>query len=222
MSLRQILPRTISVADGWVDNLQSALLPPEQRLIEKAVPKRQREFTAGRTCARGAMAGLAVAGCAILVGRRGQPLWPPGVLGSITHTDWYCGAAVARTIDFIALGIDAEPNTPLNDGVVHLICTETEKDWCRQRSHPGILRAKLLFCAKESLFKAAYPLLGVDPGHLNVEISVDLNARSFRLAAAKNCGRELVPMLKAAQGSFEVYANHVLVAVWIPAGRSTQ
>ena len=205
-----------------MNNLQSALLPPEQGLIEKAVPKRKREFTAGRTCARGALAGLGMAGGSILAGRRGQPLWPPGVLGSITHTDWYCGAAVARTADFAALGIDAELHTPLDDATVNLICTEREKNWCGQGGHPGIHRAKLLFCVKEGLFKAAYPLLGVDPGHLNVEVTVDLNARSFRLAAVRNGGRELVRLLEAAQGSFELYASHVLVAVWIPAGQSIQ
>jgi 4'-phosphopantetheinyl transferase EntD len=219
MSLRQLLPGSISVTEGWVDNLQSVLSLPERCLIEKAVPKRKREFTAGRTCARGALAGLGVAGGSILAGRRGQPLWPLGVRGSITHTDWYCGAAAARTVDFIAIGIDAELHTPLDGAVMNVICTEKEKGWCGQ-GHPGIHRAKLLFCVKEGLFKAAYPILGMDPGYLNVEVTVDLNARSFRLSAAKSGERELARLLEATQGTFELYANHILVAVWVPAGRS--
>jgi enterobactin synthetase component D / holo-[acyl-carrier protein] synthase len=49
----------------------------------------------------------------ILPGPAGEPGWPPGVTGSITHCPGYRACAVARTEDLAAIGIDAEPDEEL-------------------------------------------------------------------------------------------------------------
>src|SRR5258708_8108427 len=74
---------------------RGSLLSLEESLVAKAVPKRRREFTAGRNCARRALAQLGYPDFALLAGSHGQPLWPPGIAGSITHCDDYCAVAVA-------------------------------------------------------------------------------------------------------------------------------
>ena len=69
------------------------LHPAEQACIAKAGLKRRLDFAAGRVCARRAMAQLGVDGLPLLVGEKGQPVWPPGIVGSISHCEGHYGAA---------------------------------------------------------------------------------------------------------------------------------
>jgi len=158
-----------------VNNLQSALLPPEQLVIEKAVPSGT-GIHAGRTCARARWRGWY--GRARFGRTQGQPLWH-GRSGSITHTDWYCGAAV-RDGRLTALGIDAEPHTPLDDAIVRLILRNRE-GLVRQGSHPVSI-GQILFASIGACSRRLYPLLGVIRATQR-HITVDFNARSFRCAA---------------------------------------
>src|SRR6185503_18375584 len=87
---------------------ETAFIPLPLELKE-AVPKRQAQFRAGRYCAMLAIQALH-GGSPMLVGRdaNGAPLWPEGVVGSITHTDDVAAAAVASAADVLSLGIDTE------------------------------------------------------------------------------------------------------------------
>ncbi|MEM7435734.1 MAG: 4'-phosphopantetheinyl transferase, partial [Myxococcota bacterium] len=86
-----------------------ALLPEEASIVAGAVPRRVSEFTAGRTCARQALSKLkGPSGYALLQGEDRGPIWPTGFVGSITHADFWCAAAVARESDVRAVGIDIE------------------------------------------------------------------------------------------------------------------
>jgi len=169
----------ISITEGWVNNCSLLSLPPEQ-----LVTRRPSQAETGITAAEHALgrAGGLVWTAARFWPEQGPAIWPPGVLGSITHTDWYCGAAVARTADFTALGIDAEHTLA---GRCHRpsYMYETEKDWCGRAANPGIIGQTSLLRTKK-LFKAAYPLLGVDPGHLtSILLSISTPGRSA-------CGRQ--------------------------------
>jgi len=84
------------------------LHPDEAELAQTMGPARQREFAAGRACARRAMRELGVPGGPVLRGLRRAPLFPDGVVGSITHTNGFCAAAVARSASFAGVGLDAE------------------------------------------------------------------------------------------------------------------
>jgi 4'-phosphopantetheinyl transferase EntD len=139
------------------EHWEAGLLPEEAECLNRVVDKRRREFTAGRNCARQALAELGVEPVPILVGEGREPCWPDGIVGSITHVDGYCAAvaaprAVARTI-----GIDAVVHAPLEPGVLALVCTEGERE--RLATLPEEVHwDALTFSAKESLFKAWYPL----------------------------------------------------------------
>lgn len=130
------------------------ILPPD---IRRSVLSRQLAFTAGRLCAERAM--HALQGCAVYVARgaAGEPLWPEGMEGSITHTSALAAAAVGRATGEHGIGIDSEfcaDDDVLRD-ILHVCCTADE----RQRLFGGVndrLVATIVFSAKEALFKAIH------------------------------------------------------------------
>lgn len=121
--------------------------------LPKAIPKRQTEFAAGRACARAAMALLGVKPVAIPHGPDRAPIWPGGIHGSITHSATACLAAV--TLAPRLIGIDLEPDTPLEHALWDSVLTATERAAIAQTNTPA-LQAKLIFSAKEAAYKAQY------------------------------------------------------------------
>jgi 4'-phosphopantetheinyl transferase EntD len=142
------------------DPPDARLLPGEQVIVARAVDKRRRDFTTGRHCARRALAQLGVAPAPLLAGSAGEPLWPAGVVGSITHCAGYRAAAVAWSTEVPTIGIDAEPHEPLPEGVLDLVALPDERTQLRELSStvdPSIQWDRLLFCTKEAVYKAWYP-----------------------------------------------------------------
>src|SRR5690606_31729729 len=158
----QILPPYVVAVDTTDDPPDAFLFPEEEAVISRAVDKRRREFTTGRFCARRALELLGEPPVAIPTGARGEPLWPPHVIGSIAHCDGYRGAAVAAESAAAAIGIDAEPNGRLPDGVLSTISLPEERDLLRRLADrdPGVRWDRMLFCAKEAVYKAWFPLAG--------------------------------------------------------------
>src|SRR5829696_6355628 len=116
-----ICPRTVRVVEAYDDLVPVALFPEECAVIASAVEKRQREFATVRYCARAALAKLGVPPSPLLPGDRGAPNWPDGIVGSMTHCERFRAAAVARSSEVLTIGIDAEPNDHLPEGVLPLI-----------------------------------------------------------------------------------------------------
>ena len=110
--IEEILPDGAIAVEARDDSADAALFPEEEALLASAIEKRRREFATGRMCAHSALQQLGYPAGAILRGSRGEPLWPEGVVGSITHCDGYRAAAVARSQEIVTLGIDAEPTPP--------------------------------------------------------------------------------------------------------------
>lgn len=137
----------------------NALFREERLYIERAVDKRRREFTTGRLLARAALAKLGIEAQPIGQGSHRSPVWPPDTVGSISHTDSWCAVAVARSADVLAVGIDVESDAPLPARLLEIVCVPQELQWLS--SHPPGRRgalAKVVFSAKESAFKAQFPL----------------------------------------------------------------
>ena len=105
--------------------------------MRTADPRRRAEFTAGRACARTALARLGLPAAPVLAGRAGEPRWPAGVTGSITHCAGYRACAVARTADLAALGIDAEPNAGLPAGLIESVAGHAERAWIARQAAAG-------------------------------------------------------------------------------------
>jgi 4'-phosphopantetheinyl transferase EntD len=157
------------------------LFPAEEAIVMGSVDERRREFATGRMCARRALAGLGLAPIAITRGARGAPRWPNGVVGSITHCDGYRAAAVAWAREFLSLGIDAVPTGSLTERVRRRIALDQEHVWLRRLAvtDPTISWDRLLFSAKESVYKAWYPLTGTQLDFKDAVIVFDARYGTF-------------------------------------------
>lgn len=186
--LERILPQGVAVAATRHDLVEDETYAAERAAVRNAVAKRRNEFLTGRACARRALAQLGLPAQAVPPGPRGEPRWPDGVVGSITHCEGFRAAALAPAERMLALGIDAEPNEPLPPGLLADIALEEERPWLRRlaRDAPEVCWDRLLFSAKESIYKAWYPLTGHWLGFEDAVVEVDREARTF-------FGRLLVP-----------------------------
>ena len=98
-ALARLLPEGVAYASLPVESQPDPLEAPERAAVAGAVASRQREFAGGRTCARRALLRLGHAAQPIPVGACRAPVWPHGVVGSITHCSSFAAAAVARAAD---------------------------------------------------------------------------------------------------------------------------
>ncbi|MFJ2113448.1 MULTISPECIES: 4'-phosphopantetheinyl transferase [unclassified Streptomyces] len=180
-----ILPASVEVEAAYEDfapEPSETLFPQEREHVAKAVAKRQREFTTVRFLARRALLRLGQQPVPLLPNRRGAPQWPTGIVGSMTHCDGYRAAVVGRSSGTAAVGIDAEPDAPLPEGVQDSIALPYETDRLKalRESHPEVSWDRLLFSAKESVFKVWYPLTGRELDFSEAEIDIDPVGGTFR------------------------------------------
>lgn len=127
---------------------------PHHAELANAGRKRKTEHLAGRIAAAHALPDHTVPG----IGPSGEPLWPEGISGSITHSGTQAMAVVVRHPD-ARVGIDCEAILPdreareIQDGII-----DAQEAMCLTRSgYPFALALTLTFSAKESLFKALFP-----------------------------------------------------------------
>jgi 4'-phosphopantetheinyl transferase EntD len=188
-ALAAVLPEgAVGVERGTIDEERSALgeIPPlypvEEALVAGASERRRREFAEARACARAALMALGAPAGAIGAERDGAPLWPAGVVGSITHKGGYRAAAVAFAAEMCGLGIDAEPDERLPDGLLATIASRAERLRVEQllADRPDVAWDRLLFCAKEAAVKAARPLGPGVAGVRAVEVSIEAEPPRFK------------------------------------------
>ena len=203
----RILPSAVATAETFGASENSELFDEESNAVRRAVNKRYQEFVAGRTCARRALLQLGVPPIPILPGPNREPLWPQGIVGSITHCDDYVAAAIARGNRIVALGIDAEENLPLPSGMIGLV-SSGERDLSRGQGECGVCWDRLLFSAKESVFKAWFPLFRTWLEFGDVHVRIAPEDRSFT-AAVLNENREEITV----RGRYAVFGALLLTAV---------
>jgi 4'-phosphopantetheinyl transferase EntD len=208
--------------DGTIDPPE---LPPEEAAaVRNAVPSRQREFSLGRWCAHRALARLALDTPIIPVAADRAPIWPAGVVGSITHCKGFVGAAAARRSSLRSIGFDAERADPLSAELVRLICTGPEIAWIAEQSAdrsaeqspaPQLDWPKAMFSAKEAVYKCIAPVFGRMLDFLDVTLAIDVDSLAFTMTSG-----ELD--LAAVRGQLAVSRAFVFACAFIPAtnGRS--
>jgi 4'-phosphopantetheinyl transferase EntD len=234
--MKRLVPSVIVTAETRRELIDVDLFHAERRSLGRVAERRRREFVTGRACARAALRQLDVAAMAIPVGAHGEPLWPPGLAGSITHCRGYRACALARSHDVIALGIDAHLNAPLRAGMLQRIAVGREREHAalsverasRSRAPQGacgerpcgerVCADKLLFCAKEAVYKACFALAERPLSLADVEVSIEgapgrgLRAR-LRAPAAMIDGEEV----RELRGRWGVEDGLLGVAVVLPA-----
>ncbi|MFE2753109.1 4'-phosphopantetheinyl transferase [Actinosynnema sp. NPDC059335] len=179
--ITDLLPPPVSAVDSFGDPDGVRLFPEEEEHVARAVDKRRREFATARHCARTALTALGFRPGPLLPGPNREPLWPEGVVGSITHCNGYRAAAVGLASQVWTIGIDAEPNAPTPDGVLNAIAVPGEL------ARMGELRAagdkvawdRLLFSAKETVYKAWFPLARKWLGFEDAEVTINPDDGTF-------------------------------------------
>jgi 4'-phosphopantetheinyl transferase EntD len=150
------------------------LLGTERDAVVRAVAKRIHEFAGGRACARAALSQLGYGAIALPVGADRAPRWPRGIAGSITHTDGFCAAVVARTAQMRALGLDAEPGSSVKPHLWRRICTAEELALLESQDEPTALgTATLMFSAKEAFYKCQHALTAQWLGFSDIRVSIE-------------------------------------------------
>lgn len=161
---------------------ESILFPEEMSLVsEKAVLKRRTDFCLGRLAARNALKELGIENFPILKGEKNEPVWPCGIVGSISHTDGVALAVAARKPDLEGVGIDIEivgSNTPIE--IASKICSEKELEWILEKENEKKTRMISIFSSKESVFKCLYPDVKSYFDFLDAELIFDEGIRGFK------------------------------------------
>ncbi len=192
---------------------RSALFPAEAAYAASVVQTRASQFATGRMVARAALGRIGVPACEIP--RRGRlPVWPPSAVGSIAHTATLAAAIVGPATGHGGLGIDVEARTAVSGQVAERVLTSTERDWL-----PAPEWRTMVFCGKEAVYKAVYPLTGEFLGFGDVELEIDPEAGEFRARCRRNL--RSADAVAAGRGYWAVYRAHWLVAFLIPRDADT-
>jgi 4'-phosphopantetheinyl transferase EntD len=174
------------------------LHPEEEQYVAGAASKRRRDFALGRACAHAALAQLDRDTGPIARTEEGAPVWPAGLAGSITHTDGYAAALVARAADFAGLGVDAERVGGVTPDLWSRLFNIGERETLARQADPA-RAATLIFSAKEACHKA-----GRERVLCFHDLQVALADDSF---TARRGGENF-------QGRFAVEKGLVLVLAW--------
>ena len=194
--LADLLPAGVACAQTHEDRAGVKLYPSEMRSLGDAVQQRRAEYMTARSLIRDAFAVLGEPEVAVPNGDHGEPIWPAGIVGSITHCTGFRACAVAHDVRFRALGIDAEPDLPLPQSVWEEVAFGSEREWppdagrseesAASRSEPRQPlppnARRLLFCIKEAIYKTWFPLTGTWLGFDDVEVAPPTSDGRFTAA----------------------------------------
>lgn len=208
-----LLPHDVITEYGDPGEPAPALLPEEAALVANAVAKRRNEFARGRACARAALSRLGVRGFALLSGSEREPLWPEGVVGSVTHTEGLCAVAVAAANRYPGIGIDVEPALPLTAKLIERVCRPDEL--ARLSTLAGLdppTAARLVFSAKEAAYKCQF---GITRKYLGFqELGLDLDPDGT-FAVRWLCQSTEWPRAFRFCGRWRSKSNFLLTAAWL-------
>jgi len=210
--MRAVLPPAVVLVESDFAVPPTPLLPGEEGTIARAGALRRDEYARGRQCARTALAAFGIQGFAVKAGICREPVWPDGLVGSITHCEGYCAAAVAHADCFAGLGIDCEPHRPLPAGVCRSIYRDEE---LRDLTTDGtVCWDKVIFSAKEAAFKAVFPITRNWIDFLDVVVQIDTERRVFHVTAVHARVREAAPLSRL-MGRFRVSPSMIYTAAFV-------
>lgn len=218
--INSLFPLQVITVEADPTLVRETCYPEEEAYVRNAMPKRRQEFTAGRLCARRALTQFGVKNLPLLVGKYREPIWPPGIVGSISHTERYCGVAIAWKTEIESLGLDVELTRKLSGDYWKQICTRQELSWIN--SLPSDRRqenAALIFSAKECLYKCQYAISKRWLDFHDVTITVNPDIGEFEATFAVNVGNSF-KRGTCLNGKYLFYHGYVFTGMSIPNSRS--
>jgi 4'-phosphopantetheinyl transferase EntD len=184
-ALRRLFPDSVALASCRLRDFdEPSVLPAElAQLCESFSTARRTQFLCGRWCAARALEQLDAAAQVIGRGADREPVWPPGITGSISHSGDWAIAAVSPSDGRESIGLDIELHTRSPEGIWRLVLTEREKRWVRQATDDARARTRsiLLFSAKEAFYKWQFPRTRSRLGFLDVDIRPASDGMSLTL-----------------------------------------
>jgi len=203
-------PKKISFASAEDWMWETPALPEEESLLSQtAADKRLREFRAGRHCAHAALEKLGCNKAPILRGARGEPLWPEGNCGSISHAGARCLAIAASKDDYLSIAVDIEKNRLIKDDTLERISHPEERVQLEQapkKFSQANVRA-ILFSLKECVHKIYYPLNYHTLDFLDVKAVMDWQQQRFsiKIISPKPAASNAIEKLSGCFGYQEGY-----------------
>ncbi|MEM9355440.1 MAG: 4'-phosphopantetheinyl transferase superfamily protein [Pseudomonadota bacterium] len=209
-----LLDDRISLAFELIGAKQSIELPEaEAQAVAGAVEKRRREFAIGRELARRALARFSYENITIPAGSDRAPVWPTGIVGSISHSDQVCAVAVAQLSGGIAsVGLDIEEAKPLSPDLWETVMSPAER--ARLPMVPDLeqgLLEMVVFSAKEASYKCQYQLSREFFDFSDFTVSLDVGAGTFKAQFNRNADPFKVGDLL--EGRWRIANGHVATAV---------
>lgn len=214
--LSKLFPAYVRLACMRVQDAPPDVLEAERSLIKKAVEKRRREFSAGRYCARQALRTLGFEDTPIMHDQNGAPLWPQGIVGSITHSTTHAAATIAQDSRLRGLGIDMETVSRVSPAIANKILTESELTTLQCHPDPAEQQRQLalLFSAKESIYKCLHPLLQCRIGFEDARIKYEPDQRSIKILMDTRI-QSALPGVEHLRGRYCYFDDTVCTAVWL-------
>ena len=215
--MKPLFPESVVYVEADDSLGASPLHPAEAAQAARMAPARRAEFALGRACARRALSKLGIEGEPLLRGEQREPVWPPGVIGALTHTEGFCAAAVARRGELLALGLDAE-SAPISPRAARRVLDPEERARIEALgATPPCDFATLAFSAKESVFKALYPLRGLRLVFRDAAIEIDPATETFDVLL-RSGGEGALPPGARIEGRYALTPRCVVTSVVIRRG----
>jgi 4'-phosphopantetheinyl transferase EntD len=154
------------------DHISFCLLPIHSTSNQKLHPaeenyfsqlssvSRKEHYRSGRICAGEVLSKLGTIGQPVLRDpQTREPLWPEGISGAITHSGNWAAAAAGKTSDVLGIGIDLEDlERQVDSRISRHVCIPEEQKWLQECGEDFLEQnLKIIFSAKESIFKAFFP-----------------------------------------------------------------
>lgn len=202
-----VLDRDLVVVCGRVGDHSSELLTAERVGLERMGDVRRAEYSSGRRVARGALGLLGIADQPV-TSRARVPVWPPGVVGSITHSRTLALAVIGRTDRVRGIGVDVERERRVYERIAARVLLPRECENLAQPDWPT-----MLFAAKEAVYKAVNPLVGEYLEFTDVEIVASTDG-TYRAAMTRPGDSK--PVVEAGRGWFQRVEGHWLCVFLVP------
>jgi len=218
--INSLFPEDVITAEADPTSVREIFYPEEEAYIKNALPKRRLEFAAGRLCARKALTRLGVRNFPVLVGKNREPIWPPGIVGSISHTERYCGVVVASKKKLDSLGLDVELTGEIDEYYWKRICTRKELTWMNSLPSDRCKESvALIFSAKESLYKCQYAISKKWLNFHDVTITINPDIGEFDVIFEVNIDSSFKKGTRL-KGKFLFYQGYVFTGVSIPKSKN--
>jgi len=185
-------PEFISFFCEHLSDSTDFLLHPEEEVISASFgsSKRRDEFSLGRYCAHRALSKFELESVPILrTAETREPCWSKSVRGSITHSEGFAASAVGLAKDVYGIGIDLESMSRVVDfNIRRHVCVDKEREFLESLPIEQANRyLRIIFSAKESIFKCFFPISQTYIYFQDAEIIIDEKNSEFSFSLSKAC-----------------------------------